>query len=203
MMDLSSYPWFKSLETFDESKEAQAKLQSVLKAIEKKESNDVMRNIYAQYYLEYVKPEGLNAQANLNKMIRSWAKSNAFKQLKEKMLHDDKVKFQLSGIWSVATGTLVIYFLWAVISQDFLINFSIDAIVGAVAILFLYRNMKVQLKLLKAYGIAKNYILLDIAAFLLCFMLKIAIQFIDISLIVLLITYYIQKRRFDKFLKEF
>ena len=95
MIDLTKYTWLKPHLPLPETLEEQEDFQDILKAIEKKESNLGLRNLYANYYLDQLqkaKEEGrsLHYEGNLGKEIRSWAKSQSFKKFKEMYLKEDK-----------------------------------------------------------------------------------------------------------------
>ncbi len=99
-------------------------------------------------------------------------------------------------------GTLFIYFLWAVINSKFLVNFSIDALVGVVALVILIRNLKVKYSVIKKYTSEKQFMILDLVAFVLCFLIKVVVKIpFDFSLIILLISHYATKRIFNKMAK--
>ena len=207
MIDLSKYSWLTPRYPLPETEDEKREFQQLLKAIEKKESQPAMRNLYANYYLDQMqkgKEEGKpwKPDANLGKELRSWGKSQSFKKAKETFLNEDKAKFQLTGIVIIISGTLVLYFLRAVLAQEFVINFSVDAIVGALALVFIYRGMRNKIRLLKSYDSVKDYVYLDVASFVLCVLLKMWIPpMFDVSLVVLFISYFIQSRRFQKYLK--
>lgn len=81
-------------------------------------------------------------------------------------------------------------------------NFSVDAIVGAIALVFFYRNMKLKIQLIKIYTPVRDYLYMDIASFVMCILLKMWLPpAFDVSIIVLVIAYYVQRRKFENFLK--
>lgn len=209
MIDLKKYTWLTPRFPLPESHDEEQSFQDILKTIEKKESNLAMRNIYANYYLnqcQKAREEGkpLQLEGNLGKEIRSWGKSQSFKKFKDVYLKEDKAKFQLCGIVIVVTGTLILFFLRAILAQKFVVNFSVDAIVGAIALVFFYRNMKMKIRLVKSYTPIKDYLYLDIASFVMCILLKMWLPpTFDVSIIVLVIAYYVQRRKFEKYLQTF
>lgn len=209
MIDLKNYTWLTPHFPLPEGGEEERQCKDILKIIEKKESNMAIRNLYANYYLDQhqkAKEEGRTLQfdGNLGKELRSWGKTQSFKKFKEAFLKEDKAKFQLCGISIVVTGTLILFFLRAILAQEFVVNFSVDAIVGAIALVFFYRNMKMKIRLVKSYTPIKDYIYLDVASFVMCILLKMWLPpTFDISIIVLVIAYYVQRRKFEAYLKAF
>lgn len=124
------------------------------------------------------------------------------RRITQKEMSEDKSKISLTGLTIIMMGTLFIYFLWAVINSKFLVNFSIDALVGVVALVILVRNLKIKYDIIKKYTSEKQFMILDVIAFTLCFLIKVVVKIpFDFSLIILLISHYSTKRIFNKIVK--
>lgn len=124
------------------------------------------------------------------------------RRITPKEMSEDKSKISLTGLTIIMMGTLFIYFLWAVINSKFLVNFSIDALVGVVALVILIRNLKVKFSVIKKYTSEKQFMILDLVAFVLCFLIKVVVKIpFDFSLIILLISHYATKQIFNKIVK--
>ena len=124
------------------------------------------------------------------------------RRITPKEMSEDKSKISLTGLTIIMMGTLFIYFLWAVINIKFLVNFSIDALVGVVALVILIRNLKVKYSVIKKYTSEKQFMILDFVAFVLCFLIKVVVKIpFDFSLIILLISHYATKQIFNKIVK--
>ena len=124
------------------------------------------------------------------------------RRITPKEMSEDKSKISLTGLTIIMMGTLFIYFLWAVINSKFLVNFSIDALVGIVALVILIRNLKVKYSVIKKYTSEKQFMILDLVAFVLCFLIKVVVKIpFDFSLIILLISHYATKQIFNKIVK--
>ena len=124
------------------------------------------------------------------------------RRITPKEMSEDKSKISLAGLTIIMMGTLFIYFLWAVINSKFLVNFSIDALVGVVALVILIRNLKVKYSVIKKYTSEKQFMILDLVAFVLCFLIKVVVKIpFDFSLIILLISHYATKQIFNKIVK--
>ena len=124
------------------------------------------------------------------------------RRITPKEMSEDKSKISLTGLTIIMMGTLFIYFLWAVINSKFLVNFSIDALVGVVALVILIRNLKVKYSVIKKYTSEKQFMILDLVAFILCFLIKVVVKIpFDFSLIILLISHYATKQIFNKIVK--
>lgn len=124
------------------------------------------------------------------------------RRITQKEIAEDKSKISLTGLTIIMMGTLFIYFLWAVINSKFLVNFSIDALVGVVAFILLVRNLKIKYSTIKKYTSEKQFMILDLMAFVLCFLIKVVVKVpFDFSLIILLISHYATKQIFNKIVK--
>lgn len=121
------------------------------------------------------------------------------RRITPKEMAEDKAKVSLTGLTIIMMGTLFIYFLWAVINSKFLVNFSIDSLVGVVAFVILVRNLKLKYDVIKKYTSEKQFMILDFVAFVLCFLIKVVVQIpFDFSLIILLLSHYATKQIFNK-----
>ena len=125
------------------------------------------------------------------------------RRITPKEMAEDKAKVSLTGLTIIMMGTLFIYFLWAVINSKFLVNFSIDSLVGVVAFVILVRNLKLKYDVIKKYTSEKQFMILDFVAFVLCFLIKVVIQIpFDFSLIILLLSHYATKQIFNKIIEK-
>ena len=125
------------------------------------------------------------------------------RRITPKEMAEDKAKVSLTGLTIIMMGTLFIYFLWAVINSKFLVNFSIDSLVGVVAFVILVRNLKLKYDVIKKYTSEKQFMILDLVAFVLCFLIKVVVQIpFDFSLIILLLSHYATKQIFNKIIEK-
>ena len=125
------------------------------------------------------------------------------RRITPKEMAEDKAKVSLTGLTIIMMGTLFIYFLWAVINSKFLVNFSIDALVGVVAFVILVRNLKLKYDVIKKYTSEKQFMILDFVAFVLCFLIKVVVQIpFDFSLIILLLSHYATKQIYNKIIEK-
>lgn len=123
----------------------------------------------------------------------------AVKKRNEDRIREDKAKIMMSSLTIIMTGTLVVYFFYAVLNSKFLVNFSIDALVGAVALVILIRNFKLKYKVLKNYSDLNYFKFIDVLSFSVCVFIKTAFKIpFDFSLFILLLAYYLTKTKFDK-----
>ena len=127
-------------------------------------------------------------------------KSKATQDDKE-ILKDDLGKFIMTGLAIVAMGTLVLHFLRALIYQKFLVNFSVDALVGVASLVFLYVNFRSKYRLLSTYPGNARFYLYDLLAFGISIAVKLLSPLpLDFSLVILFAFYYLSKRYFNQLL---
>lgn len=122
------------------------------------------------------------------------------RKISEKEIKEDKGKFLMANLTIIMMGTLFVYFLWSVVNAKYIVNFSIDAIVGTISLVLMIRNFKLKYEVLKKYEeILNQYKFIDLASFLTCIFVKIIVKIpFDFSLIILLLAYYISKIKFYK-----
>lgn len=117
----------------------------------------------------------------------------------KKTNEDKKAKFIMSGLTIIMMTTLVIYYIGSIIANKYIVSFSVDSIVGVIAFGLLLRNLSIKYKLLSSVDDKKDFILLDALSITLCILIKIAFRIpFDVSLPILIIAYYISKKKFEK-----
>lgn len=120
------------------------------------------------------------------------------KQKNKQNREKDNEKIVMSGLSIVMFQTLFIYFLWSVINNKFLVNFSIDAIVGVLSFVLLVRNLKIKYEVIKRYSQINSFLAFDVIGFLVCILIKLLMESpFDFSLPILLVIYYITKKKFQ------
>lgn len=120
------------------------------------------------------------------------------KQKNKQNREKDNEKIVMSGLSIVMFQTLFIYFLWSVINNKFLVNFSIDAIVGVLSLVLLVRNLKIKYEVVKRYSQINSFLAFDVIGFLVCILIKLLMESpFDFSLPILLVIYYITKKKFQ------
>ena len=178
-----------------------ARYQKALSQIESLSLSSGMKHVLANYVtdlaLEDKKiPDNLLAR-----------KSNiVFKESLEKTIRNDTGLFEISGMISIVCATLVCMFLRALLLDNYLINFSVDALIAAVALAGLILNLMAQFKVVGFYGSTWENAALDVLGLGLWFGLLLLMPGIDTSLVIFVVTYFIEKRKFkiqtETFLKE-
>lgn len=167
-----------------------------IKKIEKSDWKQAKKRLVLNYLNEYPEQKLDNS---INKQYKIWSRSKAFQEYKENFVKRDDENLRVCNLMLVMLVTMALFFLRSVLVQDFLVNFSIDAIVGSVAIFFSVRNVIVKYRLLDEYGIRKDYLMMDVACLVVCILLKALIPInMDFSLVILVADFYASKKKFTK-----
>lgn len=202
MIDYTQYSWLDTSKVYPEGKEEQT--NRILKTLDKKEMPDAKKNILAQYYFHRLTEDNFKVETDASKAIKHWQKSKKFQSVQAQYLKDEETQYMMTGISMVITGTLFLFFLAAVLRQKFLINFSVDAIVGAIALAIFIRNILLKYKLIHRYTNEQTYLYMDVFTFIFCIVVKMVFPpNLDFSLIILFIDYLFSKRRFHALLETF
>lgn len=183
-MNKKQYDWLEAIPSSMDKKTEQ-----FLHMIDKKGWNAVKKNLIAQYAIEH---------QLMDQEPRKIEKSNEFKKIKEDKKASLSSQLVLCSLMIMMTGTMLVYFFNAILRQNYVINFSIDAIVGSIALVLFVRNELLKYRLTKIYLNTKDYFLFDLIALVLCILLKIMIAHFDVSLIVFIAIYFFSKRRWTK-----
>lgn len=115
----------------------------------------------------------------------------------------DMSSFRISGMIMMITGALVCMFIKAWMTENYLVNFSIDALIGVVAGVIFVLVIGNQMRTIGYYGKTRDFWLMDGSIFVLWFLLMMMVQAFDFSLILFLIVYFLQKKRFEKMQVKF
>ncbi|MEY8308783.1 hypothetical protein AAK899_04580 [Erysipelotrichaceae bacterium 51-3] len=138
--------------------------------------------------------------------LLSRKKSASFLDSVAATLRDDLTIFRISGMINMICASLVCMFIKAVLSNNYLINFSVDALIATAALVILLLDLTSQLRTVGFYGSIKDFVLLDGLAVVLWLLLTYLLPAFDTSLIVFFAAYYFEKKKFvkmqDTFLSE-
>lgn len=182
--------------------------QEILHAIDRKDWDGAKKDLYAEYYIErrdlaiqQGKLSGFNLDAE---NIKSWRRQSAFRKFLQQYEKNQLDKFRISGMVTTICLTLVLFFAKAVWEGEYFINFSVDAIVGVIALVITVSQLRIKYRTIKKFTKPRDYILLDVLSLVLCLLLKMWLPAnLDFSLFVLLMNYFLQKKRFEDLMKVF
>ena len=114
----------------------------------------------------------------------------SFKKHAEKMVCRDDEKLKICNMMLVMSVTLTLFFLKAVLFSSYVVNFSVDAIVGCAALVFSLINVRTKYRTLRRYDLVRDFVYLDVLSLILCILFKMFFPVqVDFSLIILLVDY--------------
>lgn len=172
--------------------------QKAFDQIERSDQSDAMKHVLACWTIER-----LMEHQSLPDKITSKKKTDAFAKSAMQIVKEDRSQFQMTGLISVICASLMSMFIRSSILGQYLINFSIDAAVGAIAAAFLLVNLGSQLRLVRIYGKNTDFVLLDVLSFGLWLLLCLMMKAFDTSLLVYFVCYLFEKKKFEKLTDQF
>lgn len=180
----------------------------VLAAIDKKQWSAGKKNLYASFYLnqkERYESEGRSKDFDLDvRDLKSWKRTSAFRKFVAKDAAAEKEKFRMAGMVSSMAAALFFFFCRAVWDGNYLVNFSVDAIVGVASLFVLILQLRIKYREIRMYGNIRDYVMMDVLTAVICIMFKIMLPAnMDLSLFVLLINYFMEKKRFSQTMDQF
>lgn len=192
---MAAYAWLDKGITVPDSPQAEA----LLKAIDQKDWDGFLKNVYLRCGLERL----AHGKPVSPKSVASWKNTKEFHEILAASVNDAKGKFQICGVMIVMMATLVFFFINAVMRGLYVVNFSVDALVGVAALVFLIHNLRIKYRLVRSLTKSRDYLYLDILSALLSGLLKIMLPAnLDFSLFVFMVSYFVQKRKFDQLLQQ-
>lgn len=133
---------------------------------------------------------------SLKDYINKIDKSIAYKQEVPKLKTFDFEKYTISGLWLTMCSYLVLLFVKEFLTERYLINFSIDLIVGAIAMVVVFIGLKNHWNLIQRYQLTRKPFLIEIMGIvvgLLITLMTLQSPF-DISFLILVIAHLFSKK---------
>ena len=170
-------------------------------------SNDV-KNIIANIAIEQLmKANEKNQNPDIvlpkdkkyRQYLKSIIKSKEYIQMKEKIKNQDLEKITITGIWLTISLCLVLMFFKCIITNNYVINFSVDLIIAAISLILVIQNYKIRVRIIERYKLGKYFYFFDTASLVCCIIAKVSIpgQF-DVSYVILVINYFVTKKKAGK-----
>lgn len=170
--------------------------------------NDEQVNIIANIAIEQLR-EGMakkkkpsliiSKEKNYRTAIAKMSKGQLFQKMKEKIAQQNYEKLTISGIWLVFTVCILLLFFKNLLTGHYLINFSIDLIAAALAIVLAVRNYQIRWRIIKQDERKTIFLSIDIITLVLCLLVKILVRGnFDISYLLLVIAYFVTKKIYRK-----
>lgn len=127
------------------------------------------------------------------------AKQNQLLEKKENL-----EKYTISGLWQTMCGYIVLLFVKELMTDHYLIHFSIDILVAIVAFYITLHHLMNQYQLIKQYHITLKPFIFQVFGFLIGLLVVILTYKspFDISFLILVITFITNKKIFEKELNK-
>jgi len=109
-------------------------------------------------------------------------------------------KYTISGLWQTMCGYIVLLFVKELLTDNYLINFSVDVLVAIVAFYITLHNLVNQYKLISEHSISKKPFVFQIFGYVIgLFIVIITLKSpFDISFAILVIAFLTNKKLFEK-----
>ena len=130
----------------------------VVQRIEKSDLIDAKKELMIEI-LQNKKEDDFDKK--IDRLYRQFSKSSSFKKHAEKMVCRDDEKLKICNMMLVMSVTLTLFFLKAVLFSSYVVNFSVDAIVGCLAFVFSFINVRTKYRTLRRYNLVRDFIYLD------------------------------------------
>ena len=108
-------------------------------------------------------------------------------------------KYVISGLWQTMCGYIVLLFIKELLTNNYLINFSIDVLVAIIAFYITLNNLINQYKLIKENDISMKPFYFQIFGFILGLFISIMTLKtpVDISFVILVVTFITNNKMFE------
>lgn len=149
-------------------------LCKMVEVIDKKDWLGIKKAMYARFYvmqMEKAEKEKKPMTYTFDN-LRSWRRSSAFKQIEKTIRKEYEEKFTMTGLMIVMSGTMVLFFLRTLLAGIYLINFSVDAIVGVIGLVILVTNLQVKYRMIHSCTKSRDFLYMDVSSFLLSFFIE-------------------------------
>lgn len=169
-----------------------------LESIESMKESDGMKHVLAVWVLDLALSE-----KKIPDRLLSRRKTSQFQNAVTQAMKDDLERFRVSTLVAVICASLCCMFLRNVMLGSYLINFSVDALVAAAAAAGMFINLGVSFRTIRIYGKTRDFLLTDVSALILWYLLFLLWPQFDTSLVIFLLAYLFERRKFRRMLDAF
>lgn len=129
--------------------------------------------------------------------IKKIEKDIDYKGEKKKRRDLDYEKFIISSVWEMFMVMIVLQFVKAWMHENYIIMFSVDVLVAILCFYFGFNNFLNKKKIFNRYDISVKFIYADIFTLIFCLAIVVFIPtgVIDVTLVILVISYLFTKRK--------
>ena len=188
----------------------QDKYNAFLNYLLSKEKDVFKINVYSSIALDDIK-KGYENKVNSDKVIpedfdkylKSIKRSKRVEEKQAAIKKRDEEKFIISSLWLVFGFFLAITFIGEMLTNKYLIHFSIDAIVGAIGLAVGLRSLVIKTNIVKRYQLAQRFTAVDIISIIIAIALQIlrvmgGAKIIDLTFPILAINYIFSVKTIKK-----
>lgn len=131
-------------------------------------------------------------------------KQKSTKKELEKLKKEILEKYTIAGLWQTMCGYIVLLFIKELLTNNYLISFSVDILVAIIAFYITIHNLINQYKLIKEYSISMKPFYFQIFGFVIgLFIIIITLKSpFDISFAILVVALLTNKKIFEKEFNE-
>lgn len=178
-------------------KESYEKLNKYLQAHEKSNIN-----IYSAVALTTIE-KGRTIPKDYAKYVAHIRDSEQLRAEMRKIRDRDYEKYTVSNLWGVFTTLMVLLFFKSWLTNQYLINYSLDILIAIVAFILTIRTFITKYRLIEKYHFTKGFFYFNVVVVLVCFVIKFFVKSnLDITFLLLVATYFITQRGMKKLFKN-
>lgn len=179
--------------------------EDILNYVSRHQSHTLKANILLSVILDHMiehQDKKNDVQALINKNMKNYIqnveKTIHYKPEIAKLKKLDLEKYTISGLWMTMCAYLVLLFVKEFFTDRYLISFSIDLIVAAVAMVLVFKGVRTHWQMIDRYQITKKSFMVELVGFivgLVIVMLTLKSPF-DISFVLLVVAHLTSKKIF-------
>lgn len=174
--------------------------QKLIKYLETHEKDNI--NLYSAVALTTLE-KGRTIPKDYAKYVAHIKDSEQLKAEMRKIRDRDYEKYSIANLWGVFTILMVLLFFKSWLTNQYLINYSLDILIAIVAFILSVRSFITKYRLIDKYHFTKGFFYLDLSIVVICFIIKFFVKTnLDITFLLLVATYFISQRGMKKLFKN-
>lgn len=185
--------------------------QQLIKYISRHQKDIVKANVILSYCLDSMLEHqekfndakqciGKNHKEFINKIEKTIHMKDEIAKIKK----SDSEKYMISGLYMTICAYLILLFIKELITQNYLINFSIDLIVAVIAMVICFKGISTHWKLINRFHLERKPFIMEVVGFaagLFIVIMTIKSPF-DISFLILVISHFVSQKMFTNLLMK-
>lgn len=166
-------------------------------------ANPIKANIVLEKALELIEQHQIIVKKNMKETVSFIEKKESMKDLYQKKKEEAITKYTISGLWQTMSSYIVLLFVKELMTNHYLIHFSIDLLIAVIAFYITFYQLKGQYHLITSFQLSYKAFVVVLISFAMSFIIAIltAHQPFDITFLILVIGFITGKKIFEKELK--